>query len=155
MPAARPIEERFWEKVVRHGDDECWGWRAYLDERGYGRVWLGNSMKYAHRISWRLNRGAIPPGLDVLHKCDNPACTNPNHLFLGTHQDNMTDKAQKGRAPRGTQTPRAKLTVPLVLEARARYGRGGTSMYALAKEYGITPQAMEAVLKRRSWAWVP
>ena len=79
----RSIEERFWEKVVRRGDDECWDWNASKDRFGYGWLSVGQRMHHGHRISWQLHNGAIPNCLCVLHKCDNPPCTNPDHLFLG------------------------------------------------------------------------
>ena len=97
MPAARPLEERFHEKYERIPFGACWIWTAALDTDGYGMIAVGNTPKPAHRIAWMLNNGPIPEGRHVLHTCDNPCCVNPNHLFLGTHSDNMKDASKKGR----------------------------------------------------------
>lgn len=91
----RPIEERFWEKVDKSGD--CWVWTASVDLKGYGNFKhpLGSD---AHTFSWTLHYGPITGGLCVLHRCDNPPCIRPNHLFLGTRADNNLDMIDKGRA---------------------------------------------------------
>lgn len=98
------VEQRFWAKVDRRGPDDCWLWAASLNNWGYGRFRLNGRARSAHVIAWTLARGDIPAGLFVLHNCpsgDNPACVNPGHLWLGTHQDNMDDMARKGRRYRG------------------------------------------------------
>lgn len=85
---------RFWAKVDR-GDD-CWEWTGIKDPNGYGRCGMfGETL--AHRVAWKLTREAIPGGLFVLHRCDNPPCCNPDHLFLGTQADNIADMDHKGR----------------------------------------------------------
>lgn len=95
------IEERFWPKVDRHGPDKCWEWRASVTRHGYGKIGVagrGHGFHVgAHRVSYEIHFGAIPEGLHVLHRCDNPPCVNPDHLFLGTHQDNVNDMRAKGR----------------------------------------------------------
>jgi hypothetical protein len=88
---------RFWSKVDKSG--ECWVWTAKaLCENGYGRFYVGKKPLRAHRYSWELANGPITDGLFVCHRCDNPPCVNPAHLFLGTHQDNMQDMVAKGRS---------------------------------------------------------
>lgn len=98
----KTLEERFWEKVLITPFYECWEWLGSKDKDGYG--YFGHKDK-AHRFSWKINNGVIPHKIHVLHKCDNPSCVRPQHLFLGTHEDNMKDMAKKGRAKWGGKIP--------------------------------------------------
>lgn len=98
MSIPRKTEEEFYlARVVRK--EGCWAWTGNTDGFGYGLVQLGRGEPRtgAHRVSWRLHKGAIPDGMQVLHRCDNPPCTNPEHLFIGTALDNSRDASQKGR----------------------------------------------------------
>ena len=88
--------ERYWNKVGK--TEDCWLWTANKFKGGYGQYQFLGKPNGAHRISWIIHYGEIPKGMHVLHRCDNPPCVNPNHLFLGTHTDNMKDKAEKGRS---------------------------------------------------------
>lgn len=94
------LEKRYWPKVAVRGPNECWEWSAKAKHAyGYGRMTAGRGVHLkAHQIGWAIANGPIPAGLLVCHKCDNPSCSNPAHLFLGTQVDNMRDAAQKGRA---------------------------------------------------------
>lgn len=96
----KSLDERFWEKVVKT-EGGCWNWTASTRHKGYGAfVYEKNGVVVqgrAHRYSWELHCGDIPDGMFVLHRCDNPACVNPEHLFLGTNQDNVNDMMRKGR----------------------------------------------------------
>jgi hypothetical protein len=99
---------RFWSRVDKsNGLDACWMWTAGLHNRGYGRIRWNGMPECAHRIVWMLINGAIPNELEVLHRCDNPPCCNPGHLFLGTQADNMHDRDAKGR-----QNPHGQWRVP-------------------------------------------
>ena len=89
---------RFWEKVDKKDVHECWNWKASLNSNGYGQINIDRKPVTASRVAYELAFGHIEDGKFVLHKCDNPKCVNPHHLFLGSHADNMSDMAKKGRA---------------------------------------------------------
>lgn len=89
------MRDRFFEKVDK--SDSCWVWTGAVNRAGYGRFCVDGVNKLAHRVSWEIEHGVLTGGQHVLHKCDNPPCVNPKHLFLGTNRDNVTDKMEKGR----------------------------------------------------------
>ncbi len=93
---------RFWSKVNK--TDNCWNWLACKTKDGYGRIFIKDKVLLAHRVSWAIHDGQIPKGLQVLHRCDNPSCVNPAHLFLGTVSDNMRDSVAKGRNSNSKKT---------------------------------------------------
>lgn len=95
----KTLEERFWEKVQK--GSECWQWAASKNTGGYGKICISGKLVQAHRVAWELSRGNIPQGQCVLHRCDVRSCVNPEHLFLGTHEDNMKDRDKKNRQSRG------------------------------------------------------
>jgi HNH endonuclease len=89
----------FWKKVENTGEDSCWKWKGYKNRQGYGRIGIATSQCVnAHRVSWVIHNGQIPNGMFVCHKCDNPECTNPRHLFIGSRQDNTNDMMIKKRS---------------------------------------------------------
>ena len=151
QPAAnRPVAERFWEKVDKRDLDDCWEWQGGIDTRGYG-VLKERSYKLirAHRLAWILTHGEITDDLWVLHKCDNRKCCNPNHLFLGTCQDNHDDMVQKSRQLIGEKHPQAKFSSEQVAEIRRRYAAGGILQRELATEYGTTEKYVHSLVTYR------
>lgn len=135
-----PMPERFWVKVKRGGPDECWPWLASRrDPDGYGAFRLNDKQNSAHRVAFILAGGSLPPGALVLHRCDNPPCCNPRHLFAGDQAANIADKVAKGRQAKG---PR-KLTqaqIDAIRQACPRPGerfKWGTGT-ELAAQFGIS-----------------
>lgn len=130
--------ERFWAKVQK--TETCWVWTAARNSDGYGAFGYKGKVKGAHIVSYDMNIGSIPDGLCVLHKCDNPPCVRPDHLFLGTKKDNMDDCVQKDRRINhtGEKNGQSRLTDAQVVEMRARYRSGGATQKALAQEYGVS-----------------
>jgi len=151
----KSAEERFWSKVNKAGEDDCWEWNGSCNNNGYGRFYLNNKMQRAHRVSWELTNGPIPAGMHVLHTCDNPKCVNPAHCFLGTPQDNMDDKVRKKRQAKGVLHGRAKLTeneVKLIRELYQPYGQYNT--YTLAKLFGVGQRTISDIINNKTWARV-
>lgn len=145
--------ERFWAKVTIAGPDECWLWTAATYRNGYGAFGVSGRarrMTGAHRFAYELTHGPIPDDLLVCHTCDVRACVNPAHLFLGTHRDNLTDMATKGRSTRGVKNTQAKLTEAEVLAIRAdgRFGR------EVAADYGVSEGTIYNIWHRRTWGWL-
>jgi hypothetical protein len=154
-----PVMEKFWARIAR--GDGCWLWTGGRTTAGYGLLHDRGKPLYAHRLSWEVHRGAIPPNTEVCHTCDTPACIRPEHLFLGTHRDNMADAAAKGRrdtsglvrAGVGEAHFGAKLTEADVLKIRERRA-AGESHYALARAFGVSRPTITAILTGRNWAHV-
>lgn len=158
------LEKRFWPKVDRRGPDDCWEWHG-SKVRGYGQ--LGNGAKgtlLATRISWWIATDAWPGKLFVLHRCDNPACVNPAHLFLGTQKDNMADCAKKGRntrgrrldttrTPRGTQHYLTKLCDDDVRAIRRLY-ESGVRVSELQSRFQLSGRGVYKIINRETWAHV-
>jgi hypothetical protein len=143
-------EQRFWHYVVQSVDG-CWGWCGSIGNSGYGRLKVNRQLMQAHRYSFILNRGEIPLGFLVCHSCDNPLCTNPDHLFLGTSADNMADKVAKGRQPNGQQIWTNKLTKEQILAVRKEPGRHAD----IAAKYGLDRSYVSKIKRLESWKHLP
>jgi len=150
---ARPLAERFWEKVQRHPSG-CWLWSGALCGNGYGAIRADRQRHNlrTHRLSYELAYGPIPQGSHVLHQCDNPKCVNPEHLFLGTHQDNMADKARKGRKAKvmGEANGNAKVTDETVRQIRAATGYQAD----IGARYGVSQTTVWKIKHGHSWGHV-
>lgn len=161
--------ERFWKRVEKRGEAECWPWKGSTDDDGYG--WCSAmGEKKAHRVAYVLAYGLVPEGLSVLHSCDNPGCCNYAHLRAGTPADNMRDKVERGRArgaageangmqtrpeqrSAGSRNGAAKLTEADVLRIRERRAAGAT-VYELAKDFGLSHPTVSNICTRKTWKHV-
>jgi hypothetical protein len=138
--------------------EDCWLWSGAKDGGGYGMISIGGRMFKTHRLVWEIANGTIPKGLQVCHSCDNPSCCNPDHLFLGTHRDNMQDKVRKGRPNggggwekiRGEGNGSAKLTQSQIDEMRILHSQG-ISERKLATKFGISKSQAHRIIARQSW----
>jgi hypothetical protein len=149
--------ERFWFFINKTTENECWNWQHSMDGGGYGTfVTHKYGMEKSHRIAYLEKVGKIPDGMFVLHHCDNPACCNPKHLFLGTHQDNMDDKVSKNRQhhPLGIMNGRAQITEKIVKQIRKDHFIRGLSYRQLVTKYMISQTQIGRIVKKESWAWV-
>lgn len=179
-PAIRiPVERRFWPKVDKNGPlsascpelGPCWVWTSKIHSHGYGLIGIGDTPQkylYAHRISYEMAIGPIPEDMEVCHRCDNPPCVRPSHLYLGTHAENMRDasltgrfqtgdqhwsRRMPGRMPRGERKHNAKLTDDDVREIR-RLCSAGLSQRAIAAQFGVTQSIVSEILNSKRWAHV-
>ena len=153
----RPLEtaqERFFSSVSKDGPNGCHQWTGAVTLRGYGHIGIRYKMYSTHRLAWLIAYGEIPDGLHVLHKCDNPPCVNPDHLFLGSHADNAADREMKGRgaALKGEQNGSAKLTEHQVRELRFNYP--AMTQTKLAAMFGISQATVWNIVTRKSWRHV-
>lgn len=139
------IADRFWSKVKK--GPGCWEWQAACDPDGYGRF----GGKLAHRTAWLLTNGDAGASC-LLHKCDNPPCVRPDHLFLGTRADNLADMRRKGRErhARGERAGKAKLTREQVLVIY----RSTDSIRSLARDYGVSYASIHLIRTGRNWGWL-
>ncbi len=174
-------EERFWPKIDRNGptqdhmDTPCWVWTACKNRAGYGAFKAQKKQFRAHRVIYTLIRGPIPHdgsahGICVCHRCDVRECCNPDHLFLGTNEDNVHDMYIKGRQPkgykngahtkpecvlRGEANGHARLTTNQILEIRALYASGCFTHAVLAARFNVSPVHIGNIINRKKWAHIP
>jgi hypothetical protein len=148
------IAERFCAKVNRNGPTvrpelgPCWTWTAYLDRDGCGRIQVSGRSVHAHHLSWELNVGQISPGQWPLHRCKNPGCVRPDHLFLSTQVENMCNwtAMRQGALPFGENHWNSKLSKEQVSDIRRRYVPRMTSIRQLAAEFSVSKSTISDVL---------
>lgn len=140
-------EKRLWSKVSKTGP--CWLWNGHRSSKGYGKTHFCGKMILTHRLSWVLFNGPMPSGLFVLHRCDNPPCVNPKHLFLGTALDNARDCVLKNRHAKGSTSGRRKLEESDIYDIRRRYVYWSGGM--LAREYNVSPSLIRRIARREIW----
>jgi hypothetical protein len=151
-------EARFWNKVqkLKEEDGGCWVWTAGQDKDMYGKFsyWNKDKLQFirAHIYSWFLYSGRVPPeGVQVCHKCDHPYCVNPDHLFLGTTQDNTKDRDDKNRQCKGEASPHAKLTEEKVKEIRELFATGNYTRQQLSDLFKVSTSTMSYIILRKTW----
>ena len=143
------LKERLLSRFTPDPKAGCWEWTAAKSKGGYGQIRSRHGLHYAHRTSFELHFGPIPAGMFVCHRCDNRACINPEHLFVGTNAENVADKVAKGRQPRGSNQSGAKLNEADVLAIRAA---SGVRQRDLAARYNVDQGLISQIRAGKKWA---
>jgi len=149
QPITHRVVAKFFESVDRSAD--CWLWTGKTDDDGYGVFYKDGGDFRAHRVAYEVGHGSAPGDKCVCHRCDNPRCVRPEHLFLGTSPDNTADRNAKGRQAKGERVRFAKLTEADVLAIRASNER----QVDLAARFGVGQPAISAVRLRQTWKHLP
>ncbi len=144
-----------WNKINKKSDEECWEWKGATTKGGYGSMKLYNKTKYVHRVVYEITYGKFSNDLDVLHKCDNPLCCNPEHLFLGTQQDNVRDMDVKGRRgktdQKGELNNASKLTKTDIEKIRELNYSGSYSQREIGEIFGVGQQCICLIVNHKTW----
>jgi hypothetical protein len=141
-------KQRLMTKIKIDESTGCWEWTGCKIRGGYGLAWDGKKMKVAHRLSYEIHRGPIKNGMIACHVCDNPACINPDHLFLGSQAENIADMITKGRLVSGSDRYNSKLTEA---DVRAILGAKGITQQRLADQYGVNRSLISNIRCGRAW----
>lgn len=147
------LHEAFWRYATAGDPNTCWVWEKAPSGFGYGVVCFRQAKLPAHRVSYELHHGPIPDGMLVCHRCDNPACVNPAHLFLGTDADNFADMNAKGRRAHGERSSSAKLTEQDVIEIR-EMRKFGLLYKEIAVLYGVDRETIGSIVRMDTWKHV-
>lgn len=143
-----PVKTRFLRKVVKNPSypDKCWGWKGSTDRHGYPQLRVGERPITTNRISWEVFKGPIPKGLCVLHKCDNPRCANPEHLFLGTKSDNSKDMVAKGRHEYPTWPEHSRSALIGRIDEIKQRRNNGESFRSIGRYMGVCHHTVKNVM---------
>lgn len=144
------VTDRLWAKVEKLPGDGCWEWQAAGDGRGYGHMRINQRSEKAYRVSFALVNGPIPKGMEVCHACDNKKCVRPDHLFLGTHHENMLDAKAKGIMHPGSRNGMAKLGDAQVLDLLERATQG-VRLRVEAERLGVSKECVRDIIYGRRW----
>lgn len=147
----KTVLERFEEKFEKIDGNTCWEWKAHRTPKGYGSIKINRRMRSAHRVSWELYEGPIPEGLCILHRCDNPPCVRPSHLFLGTQAENVADMISKNRKAIGVNSGSNKLNESQVHEIRRIFQEGGISKRKLGRQFGVSDMTVFFIVTGQLW----
>jgi len=156
-----PLIDRFLPKIIEDTINGCWIWNARRDALGYGWIRISHEkgVAPAHRVSWMLFKGPIPEGNGpkaralILHKCDNPSCVNPDHLFLGTDADNCADRDKKERQARGSKAGRARFSENNVQDIRS-LKKNGLTIKEISKRYDAPEGTVSNICSGATWSWL-
>jgi len=155
MPLKRPIKERLMERITK-SENGCWNWDK-VTRYGYGQFWVNGTNKRVHRVAYESFIGEIPEGMCVCHTCDNPRCINPNHLWLGTTQENTADREDKGRGHaqtrHGENNPRTEFTNRIVKFIKT-LSELGMKQHEIAKIYKVNQSTISRILSLKRWKYV-
>ena len=148
------IADKLIDKLVQT-ESGCWEFVGGRTGQGYGALSINHTQQYAaHRLAYELWKGPIPTGMVVCHSCDNKPCCNPDHLFIGTHQDNKDDEISKGRHVKGSKQGNSKLKEDDVIEIKRLILTGKMTLKSIGLRYGVTGEAIGLIKNGTNWGWL-